>query len=138
MAYKGDLSAPEAWRLLSENPAAQLVDVRTRAEWTFVGVPDLAPLGRKLLLIEWHPFPNTGPNPEFGRQVEANAPQRDAPLLFLCRTGGRSLAAANAMTTRGYTACYNVAGGFEGDLDGRGHRGLVSGWKAAKLPWTQS
>ncbi len=62
---------------------------------------------------------------------------KDTPLLFLCRSGARSKSAAMAMARAGYTRAYNVAGGFEGNLDGEGHRGGINVWKAAGLPWRQ-
>lgn len=137
--YAGDISADEAWRVLSENPAAVLVDVRTRAEWSYVGLADLAPLGKEPLLAEWQSFPAMNVNADFAAQVAQalGDASRDAPVLFLCRSGARSKAAAIAMTAQGFAQSYNIAGGFEGDLDEARHRGLRNGWKAAGLPWVQ-
>lgn len=137
--YAGDISAEEAWRVLSENPDAVLVDVRTRAEWSYVGLADLAPLGKEPLLAEWQSFPAMNVNPDFAVQVAQalGDASRDAPILFLCRSGARSKAAAIAMTAQGFARSYNIAGGFEGDLDEARHRGLRNGWKAAGLPWVQ-
>ncbi|HEY3778407.1 MAG TPA: rhodanese-like domain-containing protein [Rhizomicrobium sp.] len=140
--YAGDVSPKEAWDLLVREPRAQLVDVRTAAEWTFVGLPDLAALGREPLLLEWQGFPDPRPNPGFVAQaterLRAASGEADAPVLFLCRSGGRSRAAAIAMTGAGFGQALNVAGGFEGDADALGHRGASNGWKAAGLPWRQS
>jgi rhodanese-related sulfurtransferase len=138
--YAGDVSAEEAWRVLSENPGAVLVDVRTRAEWNFVGLADLGPLGKEALLAEWQSFPTMGVNPAFVDEVGAalKGASRDVPVLFLCRSGARSRAAAVAMTKAGFSQAYNVAGGFEGDLDETRHRGRRNGWKASGLPWIQS
>jgi len=137
--YSGDLSAAEAWALLSRDPTAQVVDVRTAAEWTFVGLPDLTALGRKLHCLEWQSFPAMDRNPDFVAQAAAAlGGKKDAPVLFLCRSGARSRAAAMAMTSAGYTNCLNVAGGFEGDLDQERRRGHRNGWKAAGLPWKQT
>ena len=140
--YAGDIAAAEAWTVLEEQPAAQLVDVRTVAEWNFVGLPDLAPLRRRVHCVEWQQFPSMSPNPDFVAEtvaaVEAAGAGRDTPILFLCRSGARSRAAAIALTRAGFTKAFNIAGGFEGDLDGKRHRGLVSGWKASGLPWKQS
>lgn len=140
--YAGDLDAAGAWALLKDNPGAQLVDVRTAAEWTFVGLPDLTALGRRVHCVEWQSFPTMAPNPGFAAAAaaalaEAGAGQ-DTPVLFLCRSGGRSRAAAQAMTAAGFRQAFNIAGGFEGDLDAERHRGSTSGWKAAGLPWKQS
>jgi rhodanese-related sulfurtransferase len=139
--YAGDLSPQETWNRLTQNGTAQLIDVRTVAEWNFVGVPDLAPLGREALFCEWQHFPSA-PNPDFVREVaealKHTGYQPGAPLLFLCRSGGRSRAAAIAMTKAGYGPCFNIAEGFEGGLDPQHHRGGRDGWKASALPWVQS
>lgn len=139
--YAGDLSPRESWRRLSSDGAAQLVDVRSVAEWNFVGVPDLAELGRETLFCEWQHFPSA-PNPEFVQQVvealKRTSYHPGAPLFFLCRSGARSRAAAIAMNKAGYGPCFNVSDGFEGGLDHERHRGSSGGWKASGLPWTQS
>ena len=140
--YKGDVTVEEAWGTLSSEPAATLVDVRTAAEWNYVGLPDLTKIGKPLLRVEWQSFPSGGVNPKFAETLDAELKKRgapaDAPLFFICRSGARSASAAAAMTAAGYTRCYNVAGGFEGRRDEEGHRGTVEGWKAAHLPWVQS
>ena len=140
--YAGDIGIAEAWDMLSATPAAQLVDVRTFAEWNFVGLPDLEKLGRRVHCIEWQMFPSMQTNPDFVadtlQAIEAAGGSRDTPVLFLCRSGARSRSAAIALTQGGFTKAFNVAGGFEGDLDGQRHRGLTNGWKAAGLPWKQS
>lgn len=136
--YAGDVTPSEAWRLLTEDPKAVLVDVRTMAEWTYVGTPDLSPLGKRPLLIEWQTFPERSLNPGFVADVARAVPDKDVPILFLCRSGARSAAAAAMATARGYTRCYNVAEGFEGDPDEDRHRGASNGWKAAGLPWVQT
>jgi len=140
--YAGDLPPSEAWKLLQKDPSAQLIDVRTGAEWSYVGLPDLSNLARETHRIEWQQFPGMGANPDFVAQAK-QALQHvrtnlDTPLLFLCRSGARSRAAAIAMTRAGYLRAFNVAGGFEGDLDGDGHRGTQNGWKASGLPWRQT
>lgn len=138
--YAGDITVAEAWELLKSDPAAQIVDVRTTAEWNYVGLPDVSSLGRKVHTVEWQVFPSGTPNAAFvGEAAQAlGSVTRDAPLLFLCRSGVRSRAAAIAMTNAGFTRAYNIAGGFEGDLDASRHRGGMNGWKAAGLPWKQS
>ena len=139
--YAGDLSPRESWNRISGDGAAQLIDVRTDAEWNFVGVPDLSDIGREALLCEWQHFPSA-PNPEFVEQVKEGLEQSSytpgAPLFFLCRSGARSRAAAIAMTKAGYGPCFNVSDGFEGGLDDERHRGSSGGWKASGLPWVQS
>jgi rhodanese-related sulfurtransferase len=136
--YAGDLSADEAWALLKNDPKARLIDVRTTAEWNFVGIPDLSELGREAELVEWQSFPSMQVNPDFVAQAEQSGSDKSVPVLFLCRSGARSRAAAIALTKAGYAKAYNVAGGFEGDLDGKRQRGHTNGWKASGLPWKQT
>ena len=140
--YAGDVSAQDAWAILASDPKAQLVDVRTAAEWTYVGTPDLSELARDAQFVEWQTWPTGALNPRFAERAsqllrEAGA-DTDTPVLFLCRSGGRSRAAAIAMTRAGWTRAYNVVPGFEGDLDDRRQRGTLSGWKVSGLPWRQS
>jgi rhodanese-related sulfurtransferase len=136
--YAGDVTPAAAWKILSEDKAAVLIDVRTRPEWNYVGLPDLEKLAKKPALIEWQVFPGMQPNPEFVAALSAVLPDKEAPLLFICRSGARSAAAAKAMTAAGYSTCLNVADGFEGPLDGSAKRGTTGGWKAAGLPWRQT
>lgn len=142
MSYAGDIDAVAAWALLKSDPKAQLVDVRSAAEWTFVGVPDISALGRKPILIEWQVFPGMGRNPLFEQAVverlKAVGVTETTPIAFLCRSGARSAAAANALSGLGYSKCFNVAGGFEGDLNSDRHRGTANGWKASGLSWVQT
>ncbi len=133
-----DVTPQEAWDILRADPAAQLIDVRTPPEWTFVGVPNLREAGKTLATLSWRTFPAFALNPDFVARLAAVFPEKNAPLFFLCRTGGRSLDAAHAMRAEGYSACFNIGGGFEGELDQHQHRGGKSGWKAASLPWEQN
>lgn len=141
-SYAGDIDPRAAWDMLSRDRSAVLIDVRTSAEWAYVGAADLSTLARKPLFVEWQSFPAMNRNENFAADLSARLTAlgagKDAPLLFLCRSGARSLSAACAMTAEGYARCYNVAGGFEGDRNGEGHRGSSNGWKAAGLPWLQS
>jgi rhodanese-related sulfurtransferase len=142
MGYAGDIEPKEAWALLQSDPKAQLVDVRTAAEWTFVGVPNLGQVGRKAILVEWQVYPSMGRNASFedgvAERLQAAGATATTSVLFLCRSGARSQAAARAMTAKGFTKCFNVAGGFEGDVDADRHRGRANGWKASGLPWVQT
>jgi rhodanese-related sulfurtransferase len=135
--YAGDLSATEAWEKLTAEPNAQLIDVRTMAEWNFVGLPDLSGLGRRVHCVEWQSFPSGTPNSGFVAEAAGILSDKAAPVLLLCRSGARSRAAAIALTRAGYGQAFNIAGGFEGDVDGQGHRGNRNGWKADGLPWRQ-
>lgn len=142
MGYAGDITSAEAWELLKSDRQAQLVDVRTAAEWTFVGVPDLGQTGRKAILVEWQVYPGMGRNAAFedavAERLAAAGATTATPVFFLCRSGARSQSAARAMTAKGFTKCFNVADGFEGDVDAGRHRGRTNGWKASGLPWVQS
>lgn len=135
--YAGDLSPRQAWDLLASDPDAVLVDVRTSAEWQWVGGADLSELGKRTLGIEW--MTSAGqPNERFVEHLGEAGVAAETPVLFLCRSGGRSAAAASLATAAGYRTAYNVAEGFEGDPDDEGHRGTVNGWKVAGLAWRQS
>ena len=141
--YAGDLTPRAAWDLLEKEKDAVLVDVRSRAEWTFVGVPSLMRMAKAPLFVAWQNYATAPdgraqmiPNGEFAASILAAVP-KSVPVVFICRSGGRSRAAAIAMTGLGYARAYNLAGGFEGDKDSDGHRGRAGGWKADGLPWTQ-
>jgi len=136
--YAGDVSPKTAWKILNDRKDAVLIDVRTRAEWNYVGLPDLAAVGAKPALLEWQVFPSMQPNPDFVSALSGTAADKDAPMLFLCRSGVRSAAAAKAMTAAGYSSCFNISDGFEGPLDAQAKRGASGGWKAAGLPWRQT
>ena len=135
--YAGDVSPKQAWDLLTEKENVVLVDCRTAAEWNYVGVPDISGLRKETVFAEWIQFPGGSSNPEFVDQVKSAVTGEDATILFLCRSGQRSIAAAIAMTEAGYSNAYNILEGFEGDKDDTGHRGKTGGWKVADLPWKQ-
>ena len=130
LPYSGALTPAEAHEVLRSAPGAKLVDVRTRAEWDYVGrIPGAVE-------IELLTYPGNRPNPGFVAELEDKV-NKDAPVLFICRSGGRSHTAAMLATQAGYSASYNVLEGFEGDKDAQGHRNTAGGWRAAGLPWTQ-
>ena len=135
--YAGDVSPQEAWRVLSINSDAVLVDVRTLPEWNFVGVSDLASISKEPVFEEWQCYPTMKVNENFVVDVSAKVGGKNTPILFLCRSGARSKAAAIAFTAQGYAHAHNISGGFEGDLDEARHRGNRNGWKASDLPWKQ-
>jgi rhodanese-related sulfurtransferase len=114
-----------------------LVDVRTEAEWSYVGLPDLGPLGKQPVRLSWQVYPAMTVDPGFADRLAAAGVSPDHHVMFLCRSGVRSLAAARLMTERGYGHCYNITNGFEGPHDGTRHRGTVAGWKHDGLPWVQ-
>jgi rhodanese-related sulfurtransferase len=130
LPYEGTLFPDEAYELLQSAPGAKLVDVRSRAELDWVGrIPDAVE-------IEWATYPGMSLNPNFlaalGQQVD-----KESLVLFICRTGVRSNAAAAAATGAGFLDCYNVLEGFQGEKDTEGHRNTTGGWCAAGLPWVQ-
>lgn len=137
LLYAGEVSVEEAYAFLQAE-GGLLVDVRTVPEWQFVGVPDLSATKGRLASICWKLYPDFSTNPRFADQL-ATVPgvQARSPLFFLCRSGGRSLDAAIAMTAQGYTHCFSVTDGFEGEPDASGKRGMSGGWKAKNLPWKQ-
>jgi rhodanese-related sulfurtransferase len=135
------ISVEETWARLQSDAGSVLIDVRTAGEWAFVGVPDLSSLGKRPVLVEWQTFPDSRPNAAFVDRVTdallAIGASKNSELLFICRSGSRSLRAARAMAATGYARCRNVADGFEGPLDAERHRGRLAGWKAKGLPWVQ-
>lgn len=135
MTYAADLTPQHAWEALASDPEAVLVDVRTQAEWAFVGVPDLTSIDKQMVPIEWNSFPTGNLNDTFLQQLQEAVPQ-DSAVYFLCRSGGRSAAAAETATAAGWVRAYNILDGFEGPVDEHGHR-AVAGWKQAGLPWRQ-
>lgn len=141
MSYAGDVSCKECFSALQQNQHAQLIDVRTMPEWIFVGVPDLHEIGKQVHTIEWQQFPHMQVNTEFTHKVETViediGADKDAEIYCLCRSGVRSIAAAQALTAAGFTKAYNVLAGFEGDHNHEGRRGTVAGWKFDQLPWAQ-
>lgn len=136
-----EVSVEEAWQRLADDARAVLIDVRTQAEWAFVGLPNLESIGKQALLAEWQAFPGNRVHTDFAERLAETLSSKgigkDDELLFLCRSGGRSMMAARAMAAIGYTRCRNVMGGFEGNLDPERHRGRLDGWKAKQLPWVQ-
>jgi rhodanese-related sulfurtransferase len=132
-----EIQPREAWALLEREPKSVLVDVRTDAEWNYVGLPDLSALGKETLRVSWQHYPKMEVDAHFADRLIAAGLTPEHHVLFLCRSGVRSLAAARLMRERGYRHCYNVVGGFEGPHDGARHRGTVAGWKHDGLPWAQ-
>lgn len=128
--FTGEVTPNEAFELLQSLPNAVIVDVRTRAEWDWVGrVPGA-------IEIEWVEYPEMTRNANFVAALRAQV-QLDAPILFLCRSGVRSKGAASAAIEAGYSSAYNILEGFEGDKDAQNHRGNLGGWRFHGLPWYQ-
>jgi len=131
LSYEGEVLPAEAFELVQRAPGAKLVDVRTRAEWDYVGrIPGAVE-------IEWELYPDGKPNPYFMEQLRKQV-DAESLVLFICRSGNRSHHAAAAAAAAGYTQSYNVLEGFEGKKDASGHRNAVGGWRVAGLPWFQT
>jgi len=134
--YARDVSPVDTYVALQTEAEAVLVDVRTEAEWSYVGLPDLNDIGKSVIFLEWQSFPDGKVNLGFVEQLREAGAREGIPLYFLCRSGVRSAAAATAATAAGLGPAYNVSDGFEGPVDSDGHR-TMAGWKAAGLPWRQ-
>lgn len=136
--YAGDVLSVEAWEMLKNDPDAVLIDVRTVPEWMFVGVVDLTSLNKDPVYVSWREYPKMEVNENFVEQIlSVKKINKDSNIFFLCKIGGRSADAAIEMTNHGFTNCYNIAGGFEGDLNQDRQRGKENGWKSYNLPWEQ-
>ena len=132
-----NVAVADVWQALRTDPQAQMVDVRTDAEWNFVGLADLSETGKAPALIPWQVFPSMAINGQFTEQMKQAGLKPEDKIYFLCRSGVRSLAAAQAAIAAGFPHAYNIADGFEGPPDAHGHRGVAAGWKASGLPWRQ-
>ena len=132
-----EISPEQGSTFLNEIPGAKLVDVRTEAERRYVGLPDLHSAAGALVQISWHIFPDMRVNERFVNDLQQAASPDDV-LVFLCRSGGRSMEAARAAAAAGFKRSYSLRDGFEGPVDSRGQRGNVAGWKFSALPWAQS
>jgi rhodanese-related sulfurtransferase len=128
LPYSGALTPKEAWEVWQLAPGAKLLDVRTRAEWDWVGrIPGAVE-------IEWTSYPSSQFNVDFLAQLKRQV-DKESLLMIICRSGVRSHNAASLASEAGYSACYNVLEGFEGTLDSNGQRGKIGGWRFAGLPW---
>ena len=131
LSYEGALLPSEAHEILQSAPGAKLVDVRTRAELDWVGVvPDA-------ISIEWATYPGMKPNQNFIAQLEQQV-DKESLVIFLCRSGVRSHHAATVATKAGFSDCYNILEGFEGDKNADNQRNVLGGWRSEDLPWEQS
>lgn len=131
LPYEGALYPAEAYEIQQSAPGTKLVDVRSRAELDWLGgIPGAA-------VIEWASYPGMKTNPHFIAQLEQQV-DKEALVIFFCRSGVRSHHAAAAATQAGYRDCYNMLEGFEGEMDPSKHRNTIGGWRVAGLPWEQS
>ena len=132
-----DVAPKQVWDALVSQPTARVVDVRTDIEWAQIGVPDLTETGKQPALVSWQVAPTMQVNRQFLEEMRAAGVSEDDHVYFLCRSGVRSTAAAQAASAAGFKHTYNIADGFEGPPDARGERGNVAGWQADGLPWTR-
>ena len=131
------VTPPEAAAVLRGDSSAVLIDVRSKVEFDYVGHP----VGAVNLI--WKDYPAWDENPDFVAEVQAHLRANGGddtarPILAICRSGARSMAAAKTLSAAGYTNLYNVEEGFEGDKDADGHRRCVNGWLHHGLPWEQT
>ena len=131
-----ELTPPQAYEELTANERAVLVDCRTRAEWVYVGIPDLSDIGKQVIL-ESITDESGQPNANFISSIGAIA-DPDTPIYVICKIGGRSANACHLLEASGYSQVCNILEGFEGCVDQKGHRSSVDGWKFHNLPWRQS
>jgi rhodanese-related sulfurtransferase len=132
-----NVAPTQTWEALQADENAQLVDVRTDVEWNFVGVPELQQSGKQTILIPWQVYPTMQRNGSFEDNLKQAGLTAEHKIYFICRSGARSMAAAQAAHAAGFPNVFNVADGFEGPPDVQGHRGRTAGWKADGLPWRQ-
>ena len=132
-----NISSRECFEKLSIEVSSQLIDVRTKPEWIYVGVPDLSSINKKVIFVSWQVYPEMGTNKFFENQILESNIKKDNNLYFICRSGNRSNKAAEFLTSRGFSHCFNVIDGFEGKLNHERQRALIDGWQFNNLPWKQ-
>ena len=132
-----NINSRQCFEKLSKESGSYLVDVRTKPEWLFVGVPDLQSLQKKTLCVSWHVYPNMEINVNFESEILESGINKQDAIFLICRSGNRSSDAAEFLTSRGFTNCFNVKDGFEGEIGPNHQRSTINGWKYSKLPWKQ-
>ena len=132
-----NISSQECFEKLSIEVHSHLIDVRTKPEWVYVGVPDLSLINKKVIFISWQVYPKMEINKFFENQILELNIKKDSNLYFMCRSGNRSYSAAEFLVSRGFSNCFNVIDGFEGKLNHERQRALIDGWQFNNLPWKQ-
>ncbi len=125
------LKPKQAYEFMQANPGAVLIDCRSEVEFLFIGHAAGA------IHVAWSEAPDWEINQHFVAQVKAEAGAAQA-VLVMCRSGTRSVEAAQALEKGGFKKIYNVLEGFEGDRDEHFHRGNSGGWRYHGLPWEQT
>ncbi len=132
------IPAKQAYEL-QQQPNTLLVDVRSHMEFLFIGHPVGA------INIPWIDEPDWNINPNFSREirqlilggVSSVEHNHDIPIILICRSGKRSLEAGKQLIEDGFMQIFNVAEGFEGELDDKHQRSTLAGWRFDGLPWEQ-
>ena len=132
-----NISSVECFKKLSEISNSYLIDVRTKPEWEFIGVPDLTFLNKNTIFISWHIYPDMKINSFFEEQIVKSNLKKNDELFLICRSGKRSFQAAELLISCGYHYCYNVVDGFEGNKNSLSQRSTINGWKCNNLSWKQ-
>ena len=132
-----NINSIECFNTLSKISNSYLIDTRTKPEWEFIGAPDLSSLNKKTVFISWLIYPEMKINSLFENQIIKSNIKKNDKLFLICRSGNRSSDAVEFLTSRGFTNCFNVKDGFEGEIGPNHQRSTVNGWKYSKLPWKQ-
>ena len=132
-----NITSIECFNKLSEISNSYLIDIRTKPEWEFIGVPDLSSLNKKTIFISWHIYPEMKINSLFENQITESNIKKNDKLFLICRSGTRSYHAAEFLVSRGYNHCFNISDGFEGKKNTSSQRSAIDGWKYHNLPWKQ-
>jgi len=132
-----EINSYDCFKILKKNKQSHLVDVRTKEEWEYVGIPDLTSINKKTIFISWHLYPDMRINSDFRADILHSKIKQDDTIFLICRSGQRSLEAAQYLNKLGYKNSYNVFDGFEGNKNLSNHRSKLNGWKYSKLPWKQ-
>tara|TARA_B100000989_G_C19237566_1_gene342581 strand:+ start:77 stop:478 length:402 start_codon:yes stop_codon:yes gene_type:complete len=128
-----EVTPPVAYKRLTENKDAMLIDCRTEREWEVIGVPDLSQIDKSLTKIELL-RQDQSINPIFVEQI-AELAQRDTPLYLICRSGARSASACQMLLKAGFIDVTNVSEGFEGHSQYQERTEIIEGWQSHNLPW---
>ena len=131
------INSHTCFQTLSNKSSSYLIDVRTKPEWSFVGIPDLHSLQKKTICVCWRVYPSMEININFESEILESGINKQDTVFLICRSGQRSSDAADFLASRGFTNCCNVIDGFEGEIGPDHQRSTVNGWKYCKLPWKQ-
>ena len=132
-----NIDSRQCFEKLSKEADSYLVDVRTKPEWLFVGLPDLQSLKKKTICVSWHLYPNMEININFETEILKAGINKQHAIFLICRSGNRSSNAAEFLASCGFINCINVKDGFEGEIGPNNQRSTINGWKYSKLPWKQ-